>query len=311
MKQIWILIFFVGLPMTLLAQQKTEYNQKGDEAMKGLDYSDARMWYEEGVQQCDPYSIKRLTSIWLVNEKMRSSMYSLMNKCRNCLEIMANEKDTTAMAQLIVYYTEGIGTPKNLTLARSWRERLAELQKPATSPTNFPLKKAKEPMKFFVGYAYSIEAPYGLTFGGVKSRLGWYLRFRTNMSFSDYDGECRGTSEYVGTIPNDQAYYFTNKKKKNTYAGTAGVVVKCTSWLYTSVGLGYGNRELLCEYATIDNADYRKENWYWAKNLDYSYSGLAADVDVMFKFGPIFISAGCNTLNFKYVDLNTGVGVFF
>ena len=41
MRRIWILIFFVGLPIILLGQQKTEYNQKGDEAMKRLDYSDA------------------------------------------------------------------------------------------------------------------------------------------------------------------------------------------------------------------------------------------------------------------------------
>jgi len=31
----------------------------------------------------------------------------------------------------------------------------------------------------------------------------------------------------------------------------------------------------------------------------------------MVKFGPVFVSAGCNTLNFKYVDLNAGVGLFF
>ena len=35
-------------PLGLLAQQRTEYNRKGDEAMKRLDYSDAKMWYEEG-----------------------------------------------------------------------------------------------------------------------------------------------------------------------------------------------------------------------------------------------------------------------
>ena len=40
-------------PLGLLAQQRTEYNRKGDEAMKRLDYSDAKMWYEEGVSQCD------------------------------------------------------------------------------------------------------------------------------------------------------------------------------------------------------------------------------------------------------------------
>ena len=61
-------------PLGLLAQQRTEYNRKGDEAMKRLDYSDAKMWYEEGVSQCDAYSIDQLTTIWLSNERMRPSM---------------------------------------------------------------------------------------------------------------------------------------------------------------------------------------------------------------------------------------------
>ena len=241
MKRLWILIFFVVLPMCLLAQQKTEYNRKGDEAMKRLDYSDARMWYEEGVVQCDPYSIEQLTSIWLANQRMRPSMHSLMNKCRACLELMANNEDTTAISQLIIYYTEGIGTSKNETLAKSWQDRLEAFRKPVEPvfyPSVNPIKpdKPKEPMKFFVGYAYSMEAPYGLTVGGVKSRLGWFLRFKTNLGFKEYDGECRGTDEFVGSAP-DNPFHFTNKKKVNSYAGTAGLVVKCTSWLYTSVGL--------------------------------------------------------------------------
>lgn len=312
MRGLWIIVFFVVWPIGLIAQQKTEYNRKGDEAMKRLDYSDARMWYEEGVAQCDSYSIGQLTSIWFSNQQMRSSMYSLMNRCRNCLEVMANEQDTTAISRLIVFYTEGIGTSKNESLAQSWKERLEALRKPVIPQYASDQKpeKPKEPMKFFVGYAYSIEAPYGLTVGGVKSRLGWFVRFKTNMSFDSFDGECRGTDEYVGSTGN-QAFHFTNRKKVNMYAGTAGLVVKCTSWLYTSVGLGYGSRELLCEYAMVNNSDYRIEENYWAKNLDYSYSGLAADLDVMIKIGPIFVSGGCNTLNFKYIDLNAGIGVFF
>ena len=315
MKRLGILIFlFVVLPICLLAQQKTEYNRKGDEAMKRSDFSDARMWYEEGVVQCDPYSIGQLTSIWLANQQMRSSMHSLMNKCRACLELMANNKDTIAISRLIVYYTEGIGTAKNETLAKSWQDRLETLRKPVTT-VNYPSSQIKqempkEPMRFFIGYTYSPEMPYGLTVGGVKSRLGWFLHFKTNMGFKDYEGECRGTDEFIGELPGSP-YRFTNRKKVNSYAGTAGLVVKCTSWLYTSIGLGYGSRELLCEYVTIDNADYRIEQSFWAKNLDYSYSGLAADLDVMLKFGPVFVSAGCNTLNFKYVDLNAGIGLFF
>ncbi|RHJ87839.1 hypothetical protein [Parabacteroides sp. AM08-6] len=315
MKRHWILILLVVLPFCLTAQQKTEYNRKGDEAMKRLDYSDARMWYEEGVVNCDFYSINQLTTIWLANQRMRPSMRSLMNKCLNCLNVMANENDTIAINRLVVYYTEGIGVPKSEELASYWQERLDVLRKPVeyTKPSDMEKQnKPKVPMKFFIGYAYSIEAPYGITIGGVKNNLGWFARFRTNMSFSDdYVGECRGEGEVVGTLPGEPIFNFTNKKKTNSYAATAGLVVKCAPWLYTSIGLGYGNRELLCEYETIDASDYRKHASYWCKNIDYSYKGVAADLDVMIKMGPVFVSAGCNTINFKYVDLNAGLGVFF
>ena len=156
MKRLSILIYIIAIfPVFLQAQQKTEYNIKGDEAMKRLDYSDARMWYEEGVVQCDSYSIGQLTTIWLSNQQMRSSMRSLMNKCLNCLNVMANENDTTSMSKLITYYLEGIGTPKNEELAQYWQDQLEKSRKPKdlaviSSPEN--LIKPKEPMKFFIGY---------------------------------------------------------------------------------------------------------------------------------------------------------------
>lgn len=313
MKRLWILILIViVLPGCLLAQQRTEYNRKGDEAMKRQDYSDARMWYEEGVSLCDSYSIDQLTAIWKANKKMRGSMRSLMTKCLNCLTVKATDNDSTAVAQLIIYYNEGIGTPISEELATYWQDRLEELRKPVEPITYVPIqeRKPREPMKFFVGYAFSIEAPYGLTVGGVGERFGWYARFRTNLSFDDYTSECRGDKEFL-SLPENAAIEFTNKKKSNNIAASAGLVIKCVPWLYTSVGLGYGKRELLCEYTTIDHSDTRNTNTFWAKNIDYSYEGVVADLDFMVKFGPVFISAGCNTLNFKYIDLNAGLGVFF
>ena len=108
MKRLWILfIMFVSvLPEYLMAQQQTEYNRKGDEAMRLQDYRKATMWYEEGVIQCDPYSIDKLTTIWKNNKKMRSSMRGLMSRCFDCLRDKATiESDTTAISQLIHYYT--------------------------------------------------------------------------------------------------------------------------------------------------------------------------------------------------------------
>lgn len=315
MKSFWMMLFWVVLPFCLVAQQKTEYNRKGDDAMKRHDYRDARMWYEEGVQDCDLYSINQLTHIWQINTKMRPSMWSLMHKCFNCLNEKATKNDTTAISKLIVYYTDGIGTPKSEELASYWETSLETLRKPIEaaifSPAEEKRQKPDEPMKFFLGYAFSIESPYGLTFGGVKNRLGWYVRLRSNLSFQDNTGECRGSNEFVGTVPDNLTFRFTGEKKTNSLAGTAGLVVKCTPWLYTSVGLGYGSRELLCQYKTFGQNDHKVENTYWAKNLSYSYDGLAADVDIIVKLGPMFLSAGCNTINFKYIDLNAGLGVFF
>lgn len=315
MKELYIFVLLVFLPTCLLAQQRTEYNRKGDEAMKRLDYSDARMWYEEGVVQCDRYSINQLTKIWQKNEQMRISMRSLMNKCQNCLNVMANEGDTIAISQLIIYYTEGIGTPKSEELASFWKDQLEKLRKPVELTNYMALepervKRTREPMKFFVGYTYSIEAPYGITVGGVVNRLGWYARFKTNMSFNNYDGKCRGVGELI-TFPENASFNFTNAKKVNSYGVTAGMIVKCMPGLYTTIGLGYGKRDLICEYITTDLNNSNSHNAYWCKNIDYSYNGLSADFDVMIKLGPVFVSAGCNTLNFKYIDLNAGLGVFF
>ena len=314
MKRLWIFILFVAvLPGYMMAQQQTEYNRKGDEAMRRQDYRMATMWYEEGVIQCDSYSIDQLTTIWKNNKKMRSSMRSLMSRCFDCLRDKATiESDTTAISQLIHYYTEGIGTQANEERARSWSNRLQELRRPMELISYIPQKekKPREPMKFFVGYAFSIEAPYGLTVGGVGERFGWYARFKTNMSFDNYTYECRGTDEFV-SYPDNTSLRFTNEKKVNSLAASAGLVVKCTPRLYTSVGLGYGKRELLCEFYTWDKNNINTQNTYWAKNTDYSYEGVVADLDIMVRFGSIFVSAGCNTLNFKYVDLNAGLGLFF
>ena len=239
-------------PLGLLAQQRTEYNRKGDEAMKRLDYSDAKMWYEEGVSQCDAYSIDQLTTIWLSNERMRTSMRSLMNKCLNCLTVKATEDDPDAISKLIIYYSEGIGTPKSEELATYWKE---------------------------------------------------------------YQDECNNQGQIIKFSNSEGESYELNtgkSSKTNSIAGTAGLIVKCFPWLYASVGLGYGERALLHSFTTHSYENYDSTREVWCRNIDSSYKGVAAEVDLMMKItNSVFISVGCNTVNFKYLDLNAGLGVFF
>ena len=230
--------------------------------------------------------------------------------------ILVVDDQATAMHQLITYYKQGIGTPVNADLAEYWTDKLEQTRRLVEYvQSDVPVDEISNPrerMRFFIGYHYAIEAPYGLTIGGVSRRLGWYVRFKTNMSFDKHVVECNDQNggELIG-VSADEIYCFTGNKKKNSYALTAGMVVKCTDWLYTSVGIGYGDRTLLYEYSLKDPVTGNEQQTGWAKHLDASYKGVAADWDVMLKFGPIYVSAGCSTVNFKYVDFNAGAGVFF
>ena len=319
MRRIWIGLICIFFPFALWSQQRTEYNRKGDEAMKRQDYSDAKMWYEEGVADCDSYSINQLTSIWLSNEQMRPSMRSLMTKCLNCLSVKATEEDLDAIALLITYYTEGIGTPKSEELASYWQTYQQNLLAPPTPEQHIvdtiAITSPHQRMEFFVGYAFSIEAPYGLTFGGVGSRIGWYVRFKTNMSFHDYSDLCNDKGEIINfSGSSNESYALTpsQKAQKNTFSGTAGLVIKCAPWLYVSAGVGYGQRALLYSFTTHSYEQYEQSRELWCKNVDSSYEGVAGEVDAMVRLGShFFLSAGCSTINFKYMDLNAGIGIFF
>lgn len=303
----FLTLLCVTLPILVFSQQQTEYNRKGDDAMRRQDYTDARLWYGEGLSQCDMYSIDQLTKIWQENETMRVSMRSLMNKCLNCMTVRANERDTAAMAKLVLYYSEGIGTPRNKDLTSYWSRQLRQAQR-GISVQN-PEKKPVE-AEFFAGYLYSLEAPLGITIGGVFNRLGFYVRFKSNLSSKSYPYTYNSSTHRIVELPENQTYSYDHKKI-NYYAASGGLMVKCTPWLYTSIGAGYFNRDLLYSFTLRDQMGEPKES-VWAKNLEDSYNGVIADLDFTVKIGKTFyLSAGCSTLEFKYVDLNVGAGVFF
>jgi hypothetical protein len=72
-----------------------------------------------------------------------------------------------------------------------------------------------------------------------------------------------------------------------------------------SVGAGYGERTLL--YPLDTQAGKR----LWCKQPEASYQGVIAEVDGMVKWNVLFLSVGCHTVDFKYVDANIGIGIIF
>ena len=208
---------------------------------------------------------------------------------------------------------------KSEELASYWKEYQERLRTPVEPvypvADSTPLSSPGRRMRFFVGYTYSVESPYGVSVGGVGQRFGWYVRFKTNMSFMNYTGECNDRGEIIDfSNAEDESYEpdARQSSKTNSFAGSVGLIVKCCPWLYASVGLGYGKRTLLHAFTTHAYENYADTRSIWCKNMDSSYQGVMAEVDAMVRLGDMFfVSVGCNTLNFKYMDLNAGVGVFF
>ncbi|MDR2389331.1 MAG: hypothetical protein LBD89_06070 [Tannerellaceae bacterium] len=327
MKKLWMLmISMMAFSVCIMAQQQTEYNKKGDEAMKRLDYDDARLFYGEGMSYCDMYSIHQLTSIWMASETMRTSMHNLMNRCLGCLNVKATENDTTAISLLIRYYTEGIGTTRSTEMATYWTEQLEEINHPVVQPdesSGVIPPPARYPLSYFAGYSFSVLSPAGITIGAAGNRFGGFLRFKTNLSFQAYENSFTGKGPAnipEGTFlkpvvaPGEKNI----EKKSNFYVVTGGLIARYKP-LHFFIGLGYWQREVMYKYAEVDDVENETGNYFWYKHADASYKGIAADVDVMMQIGKFYLSLGCNLLNhigennqFKLIpDLNVGAGIFF
>ena len=71
---------------------------------------------------------------------------------------------------------------------------------PEAQPIDSAAVSPKKRMEFFAGYSYSIESPYGITVGGMGQRFGWYVRFKTNMSFMNYTDECNNQGRLLSSL---------------------------------------------------------------------------------------------------------------
>ncbi|OAV75728.1 hypothetical protein Barb7_00645 [Bacteroidales bacterium Barb7] len=323
MRKTLLLIIYTLLPLCMVAQQDAEYNKRGEEAMQRKDYSDARMYFSEGLEHCDMYSVQGLTRIWLLNESIRSSMRSLMAKCQTCLNERAVQNDTTAMSRLIVYYSEGIAGPKTEGLIAYWTDKLeasrhlAAVQKETAEQSAEVSAAVKSPqinLSFLAGLAGSPETPYGLTLGVLwQDKAGGYVRGKTSLSSVEYTHEIGLQADDIKkSLPDGQALQTTGNppKKVNGFTASAGFVYKPLPWLYVSLGAGYGERTLMYQFAFIDKKT-SEQTPVWCKIAEASYTGAVIEADGMVKYKRLFLSVGCHTINVKYVDLNAGIGVIF
>ena len=177
----------------------------------------------------------------------------------------------------------------------------------ALSPVLLP--KEKEPVQSSVsintfllaevGLAKNPEWGVGLMFGQKYNGIGWYLKGRSNFTFqkagniviSDYAIPSYRDTSSEWVIDAGLVFDFLGKitnKPKNTNLG-----------IY--VGAGYGARTRYLE--TVD--------YGWQKYMPNSYSGVSVDAGMIGSIYGFTLSAGVNTIGFKYMEIEMGVGYTF
>ena len=162
--------------------------------------------------------------------------------------------------------------------------------------------KPKEPRRTLV----MLEAgwhPSQTSFGAMVAMVannGAYVRFRSDFGSVSADLECDDTGALTAG-GSGTPYYKEGVSKKARMSITAGYMRRIAKPLYAYIGAGYGNRALAWE--TVEEE--------LVKNTDHSATGIAAEIGAIARLGKFAVSVGCQTVNFKYLELSAGVGFFF
>ena len=150
------------------------------------------------------------------------------------------------------------------------------------------------------------QMSFGLLLAVCKGWIGGYTKAKTDFTFGikpivDCDAE--------GRI-NGEKGWFTGTEETFRLSFTAGYMgeflsIGNSSSLYGYVGGGYGSRLLAWEI-------YGKEgNYEYARVTPNSFTGFEAELGLVFRWNWITIMAGVQTNQFKYYEVNLGVGLMF
>lgn len=139
------------------------------------------------------------------------------------------------------------------------------------------------------------QMSYGAMLGFVK-KVGGYAKFRSDFSSVTPSYECASDGTFDGGL-----FWASGRQKKSRMQATAGVLFRISKSVYPYVGAGYGSRGVYWE----------DQSGSWAQVADYSCKGVAAEAGMIFRLGPVAVSAGMSTTAFKYCEAEVGIGVMF
>lgn len=95
--------------------------------------------------------------------------------------------------------------------------------------------------------------------------------------------------------------YYTGNTTQSRMSVTAGYLRRIWKPLYLYVGAGYGN--------AVSAWELKDDTW--AKNIDHSANGAAAELGGILRLGKFALSVGFHTVNFKHHEASAGIGLIF
>lgn len=138
---------------------------------------------------------------------------------------------------------------------------------------------------------------YGLMVGLVK-KYGGYIKAKYNFKNIDSDLEC---NKMGYTLTGDQIWFNDKEEESSRLSVTAGALYRIKEPLFLYGGLGFGNYTYA--WQTTDDR--------WVKNTDVSCEGVQAEVGVIGHYRNVAVGIGIETCQFKYWEMNLGVGIIF
>ena len=156
-----------------------------------------------------------------------------------------------------------------------------------------------------LGYAVSPQLSYGAMIGQMYNGYGWYVSARSNFQFGH---GAIGVSDASGMVDGVKPFYSGNTSSSHLaiHGGfMMNVLEKVAKNKFNTLGVyvggGYGKRELLAETT----------NGEWIKYAPTSYNGFGGNVGLFGSVAGVTLNVGVSTINFKYVELEVGVGFMF
>ena len=164
------------------------------------------------------------------------------------------------------------------------------------------MKNKKTLVAAQMGYSVYPQWSFGLMVGQTYRGIGWYVNGRTNFKGGkDTRLGISSSNDYFLTGDKHSSYYVVNAGVMLDFMALSGKMKNRFNTIGMYVGVGYGERELF----------YKSTSSEWYDYLPNCVDGVSVNLGLFGSVKRVTFSVGLNTIGFKYLDMDFGLGIMF